>query len=125
MKYSERFFQFPIRIYDRFSAEKAEEKEKNFDIPMEGDWTEGQVKLPHDDIKSWGDFFDSEEGISKVESDGFSSCVILTQSNGVFIATITKEEFEFRLDEYVAKYEAWEDSSIESLLSRAKAIQTK
>lgn len=107
MKYSERFFKFPIRIYDRFSMEKAEEEEKSFSGPVEGDWTQGTVKIPHTEIVGWGDYYDSIQGVEGVDKDGFSSCIIMTETMGAYVCTIPKKKFEELLDNYTEKYELW------------------
>lgn len=112
MRYADRYFQFPVRIYDRFSSEKAmqQERELNLLSPMEGEWREGKVRLPYQEITCWSDYFDSEQGPEGVDADGFLSTIIWTEKEGSFISTWNKTKFEKELSDYVEKYEAWFDT---------------
>jgi len=115
MKYTERFFEFPIRIYDRFTAEKAETIEKMKDIPQEGDWAAGKIKIPHNEITTWCDYFDSTQGVDGVREEGFKYTLVSTEHEGCCICVWEKRKFEQKLDEYVTKYEAYANELIENL----------
>lgn len=118
MKYSERFFEFPIRIYDRYTAENAAILEKSSNSPMEGDWARGFAKVPYDEINSWTDYYDSIQGVEGVKADGFQYILVFTWNMGVFISTWTKAQFEAKLDAYADKYEKWREGEIDFLLKR-------
>lgn len=108
MKFSERLFLFPVRVYDRFSTEKAQRQEEDINKPIEGDWREGKVRIPHYELSSWSDFFDSEQGPEGVDADGFYNTLVWTQEEGSYVCTWPRTLFEKKLDEHVAKYEEWE-----------------
>lgn len=111
MKYTERFFEFPIRIYDRFTAEKAETIEKMKDIPQEGDWAAGKIKIPHNEITTWCDYFDSTQGVDGVREEGFKYTLVSTEHEGCCICVWDKKKFEDKLNIHVDRYEAWLASS--------------
>lgn len=125
MKYSERFFKFPIRIYDRFLAQKAQKEEENMDIPLEGEWRIGIASIPHKEIVMWSDFFDSEQGPDGVDKNGFLFTIVETYSVGPFISTWDRKTFTKELDEFVEKYTAWEEQEeLEFLEKSAKTISS-
>ena len=115
MKYSERFFKFPIRIYDRFSIMKSEEIEKSTDTPHEGEWLQGFARIPYNQITSWHDFYDSVQGVDGAREDGFEATLVYTQTEGTFICTLDRETFEQSLNEFVEKYDAWVQSRVDQL----------
>jgi len=115
MKYSERFFKFPIRIYDRFSIMKSEEIEKSTDTPHEGEWLQGFTRIPYNQITSWHDFYDSVQGVDGAREDGFEATLVYTQTEGTFICTLDRETFEQSLNEFVEKYDAWVQSRVDQL----------
>lgn len=100
MKYTDRFFKIPVRIYDRFSIEQAEELEKMNQIPNEGDWVVGWLRIPHTEITNWMDYFDSEQGVQGAVTDGFSTTAVFTKSDGIYLAALPIKEFEEKLNQY-------------------------
>src|SRR5688572_15377553 len=105
MTYTERFFEFPGRIYDRFATQQAMEREEKEHIPMDGDWVAGKIKLPFQEITTWSDYFDSAQGVEGVIEKGFQYTLIFTQNEGAYISTWKREKFETKLNEFVEKYE--------------------
>lgn len=123
MKYTDRFFEFPIRVYDRFTAQKAEAEEKIHDIPQEGDWAAGKAKLPYDSISAWTDYFDSTQGVDGVLQDGFKYTMVFTFGDGAFISTWEKSKFEDRLNAYAEKYEKWREEEADRLIEKLKELE--
>jgi hypothetical protein len=115
MKYSERFFEFPVRIYDRFEAQKAEKEEQEEKTPMEGAWISGRMRMGYQDIKSWSDYFDSIQGVEGVEQEGFKFTLVWANTGEIYISTWKRAKFEKELNDYVDKYESWRASEIELL----------
>ncbi len=117
MKYSQRWFEFPIRVYDRYTAEKAYENEKKelTSGPQEGEWVAGKLKIGHKEIALWADYFDSTEGVEKVLDEGFTSTIVWTKSDGIFICPLPKKRFEQLLDEYTDKLDAYMDEQEKAL----------
>lgn len=105
MKFTDRFFEIPVRIYDRYTAEKAETQEKLSDAPMDGDWVIGHAKVPLDEISTWSDYFDSVLGAEGATKEGFSDTLIFTWNVGAYICTWNKQKFEKELNIYADKYE--------------------
>lgn len=108
MKYTDRFFEFPIRVYDRFTAQKAAVEEETANVAQEGEWIQGLVRIPYREITVWSDYFDSVQGIEGVEKDGYGACIIWTKNEGIFICTLKKKEFEKALNEHVKALESIE-----------------
>lgn len=115
MKYTEQFFKFPVRIYDRYSVQNSEKREEMENAPVEGDWTIGQKAIPYTEITDYGDYFDSEEGISSVEEHGFTSTIIFTKDAGVFISPLIIEDFEERLNKHVDNLKSLNKGDIDNL----------
>lgn len=118
MKFSERYFSFPVRIYDRFTMNKAEKQEEEEGTPVEGDWVAGRARFPYEDISSWSDFYDSKQGVDGVLKDGYEYTLIFTYTGKAVICIWPMKKFEEKLDEYVEKLEAWQKQKIEDELKR-------
>lgn len=104
MKYTEERFEFPMKIYDGFSLRKAMKKEEDTDVAMDGDWVEGRIKLPVEEIMGWFDTFSKGRSIDDVFKEGFDAIVVITYSMGEFECTWNKEKFEKELNTFYEKY---------------------
>lgn len=113
MNYTDRFFEFPGRIYDRFATQQAMEQEEKDNIPIEGDWAAGRIKIPFQEISSWSDYFDSDQGVEGVKEKGFEYTLIWTHNEGTYISIWKKDKFEQKLNEYVTKFEDWAKDKID------------
>lgn len=107
MKYADRFFKFPIRVYDRYSASIAEKEEELQQGPVEGAWRPGVARIELEEIKTWNDFFDSEQGVEGVDEEGFLFTLIFTKTQGPFICTWSLSKFEEKMNDFAEKYEGW------------------
>lgn len=127
MKYTDRYFEFPVRVYDRYTAEKAFKQEaEEYAGPQEGEWVEGKVKIPYKEITVWSDYFDSLQGVEGVEKNGFEATVVFTKNEGVFVCTLSKKEFEKRLNihvEEIEKVTGEENKKLEDRISAATGRQ--
>lgn len=109
MSYTDRFFEFPIRIYDGFSLEKAWRREdeklrtslEDIDEPEKGDWVKGKVRLPHKEIICWMDHFEEGTPVSDVSDKGFEMTLVLTKKLGTFECMWKKERFEQELNKFI------------------------
>lgn len=123
MKYTDRFFEFPGRIYDRFTAQKAMEQEEKDNIPVEGEWAAGKIKLPFQEISSWSDYFDSEQGVEGVKEKGFEFTIVFTQNEGAYICIWKKDKFEQKLNEFVDRYEKWAQEKIDFHINELRKLE--
>lgn len=113
VKYSEKFFKFPIRVYDEFSLVKAMVKEdRNFseakdpdeiDGPEKGDWVMGFARVPYKEILGWVDHFEEGTNVKDVHEKGFDMTMVLTRTMGRFECIWKREKFESKLNEFVEK----------------------
>lgn len=102
MKYTDSFFTFPIRVYDRFTYIRAIKKEiEENESPEEGDWIVGKISIPYTEIKQWMDYFDSVSGVEGVKQNkGFTETLVILNDE-TFICPLNKKEFEALLDKHV------------------------
>ncbi len=121
MKYTERYFKFPIRVYDRFSMERAEKQEELTESPTEGEWREGMTAVPFEEITAWNDYFDSAQGPEGVDNEGFTTTIVWTKTQGCFMCTLPRPELEKRMDVYYEKWEAWRNEETKRLIAQYAA----
>lgn len=104
MEYTDNFIKIPIRIYDRFSVERAENEEKTTNTPMDGDWIMGSLSLKPQDIDWYSDYYDSTQGVAGVREEGFHNTLIITLKGDYFICMWNKAKFEDKLNSFVKKF---------------------
>lgn len=111
MKYTERFFRFPVRIYDGFSVHKAilvEEKKlnespENVDRPETPDWVMGYARIPSSEIRYWMDYYSEGRETGDVAKEGFDLTLVETRNLGKFECTWKRERFEEELNNFYEK----------------------
>lgn len=123
MNYTDRFFEFPVRIYDRFQTEQAIEQEEREKVPIDGVWAAGKSKLPFQEISSWSDYYDSEQGIEGVKQKGFEYTIVWTHNEGAYICTWERKKFEEKLNAFVEKYEQWASDKLDFLVDEIEKLQ--
>lgn len=107
MKFTEKFFSFPIKIYDGFSLEKALKEEEVTDEPKDADWISGTFKLPASELASmaWHDGFSRNRNVEEVAKEGFDITVICSNSYGDMTCMWPRKKFEEKLNEFYEKLE--------------------
>ena len=123
MKYSDRFFKIPVRIYDRFSYLQSLEEEKATNQPTEGDWVAGYARIPLREISSWNDYYDSKQGVEGVMQEGFKYTLVFTHNEGTLISIWDRKTFEDKMDEYASKVEKYEKEEIEKLRKQVEVLK--
>jgi len=111
MKYTDKWFKFPIRVYDGFSVHKAlliEDKKmmedpESIEKPETPDWVMGYAKVPVDQILGWVDYFSEGRETSDVAKEGFDLTLIETKSLGKFECLWLRAKFEEELDRFCEK----------------------
>ena len=112
MKFTDRFFAFPIRIYDKRSLEKVLNQEDLEDIvTTEPAWVRGEVKFPVNELEGiiWHDGFKTGRNVKEVAEKGFDLTVIHSEKYGLFFCLWKKEEFEQRLNDFIEQFESKEE----------------
>lgn len=104
MKYTDGLFSFPVRIYDRLSIRRAAKREEDLDIPMDGEWVEGTIRIPFNEVKGIMDYYSKGREISDVEKDGFDCCIVMTNTLGDFIANVPQDSLMSSLNSFVDWY---------------------
>lgn len=103
MNYTDRFFKFPIRIYDRFSVQNSERREDQEGVPHEGEYVIGLKKLYPHEIIDWQDYYDSEYGVEGVTNEGFKDTLVFTRTCGIYVCPLKMEKFEELLNSFMER----------------------
>jgi len=113
MKYTERFFKFPIRLYDGIELRKAMEKEeKLFDrdpdsvIAEETPWVQGTAAIYAEDIYSYNETFSRGMEIEEVVKSG-GDLTHIESKTGDYICMWPIKKFEQKLNEHMALVEEY------------------
>lgn len=114
MKFTDRMFEFPIRVYDLVESKRAIEKGESTNTSYDGVWAPGKTKIFLEDLESYSDFFDNIHGIKGVKEEGFKNTIVFTKT-GEYICLWTKEKFEHFLNEFADKYEQWMNSQFKNM----------
>ena len=117
-KFTDRFFAFPIKIYDgktvRFKEndEEFEEEREGEALPiLDGDWVMGQVRVSRHEVDNllWYDGYTGDLNVKDVAEKGFNSTVVMTENFGQFSCMWPRDKFERKLNEFVAYYDLLEN----------------
>lgn len=114
MAYTDKFFTFPIRIYDPESIIDIQmEREQAMregaapdEIPkMRPNWIVAKQKCLPEDIIAYSETFSEDKNdFEAIERDGFPSCLVyLDGMNDTFMCTWPLKKFEEKLNEFVEK----------------------
>lgn len=111
MKYSEKFFRFPVRLYLTKDIEKKKDLEERLGIELEDEevadpeYVLGWDCIDLNDIRGFGTIFSRGKDLETVREEGFDSTVIyLTYGREVGCAW-TPKKFEEKLNDFVDKME--------------------
>lgn len=114
MRFSERFFKFPIRVYDSVSIKRNMKREMEgtadpdtIEIP---DWVEGHAKLPYWCLDNlyYCDTFTLGRQPEDVAKEGFDMTYIGSSEFGEFECVWNMKRFESALNAFTEGYEKWE-----------------
>lgn len=112
MKYTDKWFKIPVRIYDGFSVHKAiliedkkfAENPEDIDKPEVPDWVRGWAMIPKEEITSWVDYYSEGRETSDVAKEGFDLTLVETKNLGKFECVWKREKFEEELNKYAEKF---------------------
>lgn len=121
-KFTDKFFSFPIKIYDSQSLRRAEEMEEA-NIHMDPDWISGWTKVSYKDLLegfTWQDGYSNGRTIEEVKEEGFDLTIVYIERYGEYTCTWNRKKFEEKLNDFmeknrevVEKQEESEDASTE------------
>jgi hypothetical protein len=120
MKFTDRFFEFPIKIYDGMSVRKMLKSEASSDIPQAIDdlgWVRGRVKLPYWALDKlfYYDSFSEGRTPEEVAESGFDMTTVIHSDFGEFECMWKKEIFEKRLNDFTELYESENEEEIKGM----------
>ncbi len=109
MNYTDRWFEFPIRVYDGFEYVKTMIREdKSFDAdaenaqPIESDWIVGIAAVLPENIIGWSDNFSKLKSVEDVEREGFDITMVETKQ-GDMMCVWKRDKFKKKLNEFMEK----------------------
>lgn len=109
-KFTDRYFSFPIKVYDGFSLKKTMEQEENSDEPLDADWVAGTIRIHGKEFEEgnvfWHEGFSKTMTVAEVAKSGFDTTVIYAENCGEFTCTWRKGKFESELNDFMEKYTA-------------------
>lgn len=98
MKYTEKFFSFPIRV-----SKISFKKDENEELDMDMEWVSGKARIPFSEILGWYDSFSDERDVKDVAELGFDITILETKSMGEFTVNLPREKFEKLLNNFYDK----------------------
>lgn len=110
MKYTERFFKFPIRLYLTKDVQERYELEEKLNIELSSDdddldYVIGWEHVDPDEIFGYGSVFSRNRTLEEVKEKGFD-CTIVYLRNGKEIASSwSPKKFAEKLDSFYEQYE--------------------
>lgn len=121
MKYTDKFFKFPVKTYDLYDVIKTEEEEDELKR------TTGQhakIALPFgviikavlpEDIIEYNESCGKEDDLQESTQHGFPNTAVITKRDGVFECIWTMKKFEEKLNAHMEKIEKSKNSSFNSI----------
>jgi hypothetical protein len=113
MTFTEHFFRFPAKNYDK---EQVEEFLEKLQIPPDDllypksseierpEWSAGWFRIPFTDIKSWGEDIIHHKDVKRIAKEGYDGVFLKTFSCGDFEVLWGIKEFEAKLNEAYTIY---------------------
>jgi hypothetical protein len=127
MNYTEKFFEFPIRVYDSFERRRSMEKEErafendpDLAVPEDCPWVNGTAAVLPEHIIGYMDSFSKGKHFEEVEIEGCDLLIVETKLQGDFLCTWTREQFKKKLNIFMTKY----DELLREELKSSPAIST-
>jgi len=122
MKYTDRFFKFPVIKYDAISLanafleeEQEEEVQKKITTIQAPDFAIGVMALPYEEFKrnkvAWTESCKKGDTADEVKRGGFQETVIFSINYGDFLCSWDRKKFEEKLNEFMEKISKLENLS--------------
>ena len=124
MKYTDGLFSFPVRVYDGFSIRRAQKREEDLKMPVDGEWVEGRARIPYSEIKGMIDYFSIGRSPEDVVREGFDCCIVMTNSFGDFICNMPQSKLEKELNIFADRYEEIVEKMVNEEMEK-KVIHTQ
>ncbi len=104
-KFTDRFFAFPIKIYDSLSLGRAMEFEESVGMKADAEWITGVARISAKDLENitWQDGYSNGRTIVEVKEEGFDLTIVYTEIWGEYICMWTRKKFEEKLNEFMAR----------------------
>jgi hypothetical protein len=114
-KFTDKFFAFPIKIYDSFSLKRSEEYEEDVNMRMEADWISGIARVPVEELYGimWNDGYSNGRTIEDVKVEGFDLTIIYSERYGELICTWPRKKFEDKLNDFMARQPEVKEETIQ------------
>ncbi len=118
MEYTDKFFEFPVKMYDIYDAINAEEEEDDIKtktgklekVPI--DYIVGVRGIDPDDIKEYNESYGKDDDVNEVRKNGFPHVIVLTVRGDVYECIWDRKKFKEKLNAFVKKREQTKDSKL-------------
>ena len=105
MKYTDKFFTIPIRIYNGRSIIEAIQEEIETNIPTPSEYVVGARRLQVKDITAWADGYGEEDKLEDIREHGFTCTIVETGEEDSFLCHWNRKKFEEELNKFMEKVE--------------------
>ncbi len=108
MKYCDKFFRFPVKLYLAKDIEKRDDMMQRLGIELSSEQAEvrhviGWESVLLEDIRGFGTLFSRERELDEIEMEGFD-CTLVSMGNGKEIGCAwSPDKFEEKLNEHANK----------------------
>jgi|SRR5579885_3355627 len=106
-KYTDKFFTFPIKIYDSRSLKTAEQME-DANIHMDPEWISGWTRVHYKDLLqgfTWQDGYSNGRSVDEVREEGFDLTIVYIEAYGEYTCTWDRKTFENKLNAFMTKHQ--------------------
>lgn len=109
MEYTDKFFEFPVKMYDIYDAINAEKEEDKIETAtgklqkVAIEYIVGVRGLEPDDIKEYNESYGKDDDIEEVRENGFPHTIILTVRGDVYECIWNRKTFKEKLNAFVKK----------------------
>lgn len=117
MKYTDRFFKFPVRVTDAYVAESLEKSNEKISLPT----IDSYIKLPYSEIEGWQEMYPPETEFDEVSTKGFECTLVFTKKHRDILCSWNVKKFESKLDAYVSELEEFVKNSNSNSIQKTQS----
>lgn len=127
LKFSERYFEIPIRMYQADEIERLTEEKRiaGSTGPIDPDYVIGTVNICPYDIMEWYDAFSRPRTLDDVRDGGFDCTRLIMKSGEYYDCVWSKKKFEARVNKFIEKIEESDPKTVVLALDTGKEEDLK
>jgi hypothetical protein len=110
LKHSETLFHFPVRIYDSYAVQRAQQHALDKDLEtVELEYVVGECSVPYGEIIGFHDHFKHGRRVENIAEKGFDSTKVMTRNLGDYVCSWRRERFMEEFDRYMQKMDQYHE----------------